>query len=278
MKIVSFNVNSVRMRLHQLKKLTEDENPDIIGLQETKVQDHEFPLLDLEELGYKAIYIGQKTHYGVALLYKKSIKLNAEQKGWSSDDENAQKRMIIGDFEDQAGNQVRVLNGYFPQGENREHPIKFPAKEQFYQDLMDYLHNECEQEQNLVVIGDFNISFEDQDIGIGEQNRKRWLKQGKTSFLPEERTWMKTLLDWGLEDSFRTLNPTNNNLERVLSWFDYRSKGFADEPKRGLRIDTILATKPLIAGVVKSDIGYDIRAMEKPSDHAPVWTKFNFKK
>lgn len=278
MKIVSFNVNSVRMRLHQLKVLTEQENPDIIGLQETKVQDHDFPLDALDELGYNAIYIGQKTHYGVALLYKKTIKLNDHQKGWKTDDENDQKRMIIGDFEDQSGNQVRVLNGYFPQGESRDHPIKFPAKEKFYQDLMSYLENDCSPEQNLTVIGDFNISFEDQDIGIGEPNRKRWLKQGKTSFLPEEREWMATLLNWGLEDTFRTLNPTNDNLARTLSWFDYRSKAFVAEPKRGLRIDTVLATQSLISKVESSDIGYDIRAMEKPSDHAPVWTKFNFKK
>jgi len=278
MKIVSFNVNSVRMRLHQLKELTDTENPDIIGLQETKVQDHDFPLEALDEMGYKAIYIGQKTHYGVALLYKKSIRLIAEQKGWKTDDEDAQKRMIIGDFEDEDGNQVRVLNGYFPQGENRDHPIKFPAKEKFYEDLMAYLENDCSPQQNLTVIGDFNISFEDQDIGIGELNRKRWLKQGKTSFLPEEREWMATLLNWGLEDTFRIVNPTNDNIERTLSWFDYRSKAFVAEPKRGLRIDTVLATKPLICKVESSDIGYDIRAMEKPSDHAPVWTKFNFKK
>ena len=278
MKIVSFNVNSVRMRLHQLKELTDTENPDIIGLQETKVQDHEFPLEALEELGYNAIYIGQKTHYGVALLYRKDIKLNAHQMGWKTDDETAQKRMVIGDFEDAKGNKIRVLNGYFPQGENRSHEIKFPAKEKFYQDLMAYLQNECDPSDNVAVIGDFNISFEDQDIGIGELNRKRWLQQGKTSFLPEEREWMATLLNWGLEDSFRTLNPTNENLERTLSWFDYRSKAFVAEPKRGLRIDTVLATKSLIAKVESSDIGYDIRAMEKPSDHAPVWTKFNFNK
>jgi exodeoxyribonuclease-3 len=278
MKIVSFNVNSVRMRLHQLEKLIDDENPEIIGLQETKVQDHEFPLDAINALGYDAIFMGQKTHYGVALLYRKDIKLNAEQKGWMTDNETAQKRMIIGDFEDPKGNQIRVLNGYFPQGENRSHETKFPAKEKFYQDLMVYLETECNPENNVVVIGDFNISFEDQDIGIGEVNRKRWLKQGKTSFLPEEREWMATLLNWGLEDSFRTLNPTNENIERTLSWFDYRSKGFADEPKRGLRIDTVLATKPLISKVESSDIGYEIRAMEKPSDHAPVWTNFKITK
>lgn len=275
MKIVSFNVNSVRMRIHQLKALTEQESPDIIGLQETKAQDHDFPLSDLQELGYKAIFAGQKTHYGIALLYKNSVKLNSHQIGWESDDESAQKRMIIGDFEDSKGNKVRVMNGYFPQGENRSHAIKFPAKEKFYQDLMSYLKHNCNPKEHIVVMGDFNISFEDQDIGIGEINRKRWLKQGKTSFLPEERQWMKTLLEWGLQDTFRTIHPTNDNIANIYSWFDYRSKGFNDDPKRGLRIDTLLATNSLNKIVVNSEIGYSIRAMDKPSDHAPVWTTFN---
>lgn len=275
MKIVSFNVNSVRMRLHQLEKLTETQNPDIIGLQETKVQDHEFPLEAIQSMGYEAIYMGQKTHYGVALLYRKDrIQLNDHQLGWKHDTEEAQKRMIIGDFSDTAGNTVRVINGYFPQGENRSHETKFPAKEKFYADLMDYLNQDCEPSQNVIVMGDFNISPEDIDIGIGEPNRKRWLKQGKTSFLPEEREWWKTLLNWGLKDTYRKIHPEE---DKIFSWFDYRSKGFNDDPKRGLRIDTLLATSPLVEKTIDSGIEYTVRGMEKPSDHAPVWTTFNFK-
>lgn len=273
MKIVSFNVNSVRMRLHQLAALTASQAPDIIGLQETKVQDHEFPLEALQEMGYEAVYMGQKTHYGVALLYKKELKLNHVQYGWKTDDELAQKRMIIGDFEDASGNQVRVVNGYFPQGENRSHETKFPAKKKFYEDLMAYLEADCSVDQNLIVMGDFNISPEDKDIGIGEPNRKRWLKQGKSSFLPEEREWWATLLNWGLKDTYRTIRPDD---EETYSWFDYRSKGFDDDPKRGLRIDTLLATACLNAKAVDVGIGYAERAMEKPSDHAPVWTEFKF--
>lgn len=273
MKIVSFNTNSVRLRLHQLQALTDQIAPDIIGLQETKVQDHEFPIDDLAAMGYDVIFMGQKTHYGVALLYRKGIELVASQKGWKTDDEDAQKRMIIGDFKLENGEEVRVINGYFPQGENREHPVKFPAKEKFYQDLMSYLNDDCSPEQQLAVIGDFNISPTDLDIGIGEPNRKRWLRDGKTSFLPEEREWWQRLLDWGLTDTFRTIHPETNE---VFSWFDYRSRGFDREPRRGLRIDTVLATSSLNAKAISSEVGYDIRAMEKPSDHAPVWTEFKF--
>ena len=181
--------------------------------------------------------------------------------------------MIIGDFEDAQGNQVRVVNGYFPQGENRKHETKFPAKQNFYEDLMAYLQTDCSPEQNLVVMGDFNISPQDMDIGIGEANRKRWLQQGKTSFLPEEREWWATLTNWGLFDTYRTIYPEPN---AQYSWFDYRSKGFEDEPKRGLRIDTLLATAALNAKAVASGICYDVRGMDKPSDHAPVWTEFKF--
>lgn len=273
MKVVSFNVNSVRMRLHQIKALIDTQSPDIIGLQETKVQDHEFPLDEIHALGYDAIYMGQKTHYGVAILYRKGLQLAARQYGWDHDHDEAQKRMIIGDFVDEKGNELRVINGYFPQGENRSHEIKFPAKEKFYKDLMDYLQTQCSTEQNLIVMGDFNISPEDKDIGIGEQNKKRWLKTGKTSFLPEEREWWAKLVGWGLKDTFRTVHPEE---DAIYSWFDYRSKGFDDDPKRGLRIDTLLATEPLNKKVIASDVCYDIRGMEKPSDHAPVWTEFKF--
>ncbi|WP_459819338.1 exodeoxyribonuclease III [Galenea microaerophila] len=272
MKIVSFNVNSVRLRLHQLQALTDKLHPTIIGLQETKVQDHEFPVEPLKNMGYDAVFTGQKTHYGVATLYTDAVKLIQSHTNWPHrPDPEAQKRLIICDFETASGEDLRVINGYFPQGENRDHPIKFPAKRQFYADLLHYLQTECDPQQNLIVMGDFNISPEDKDIGIGEQNRKRWLREGKTSFLPEEREWWQQLLNWGLFDTFRTAHP---DVDDCFSWFDYRSRGFEREPKRGLRIDTLLATQPLNEKVVDSGICYDIRAMEKPSDHAPVWTEF----
>ena len=107
------------------------------------------------------------------------------------------------------------------------------------------------------------------DIGIGEPNRKRWLKDGKCSFLPEERDMLQTIKDWGLIDTFRQLYPERT--ERY-SWFDYRSKGFDDN--RGLRIDVVMATAPLAALCAASDVDYEIRAMERPSDHAPVWSEF----
>ena len=118
-------------------------------------------------------------------------------------------------------------------------------------------------------MGDMNISPTDLDIGIGEPNRKRWLRDGKCSFLPEEREWLARLYDYGLVDTFRQMNPQAND---KFSWFDYRSKGFDDN--RGLRIDLILASKSLAERCVETGIDLEIRAMEKPSDHSPVWAVF----
>ena len=121
-------------------------------------------------------------------------------------------------------------------------------------------------------MGDMNISPSDQDIGIGEDNKKRWLRTGKCSFLPEEREWLDTLYSWGLKDTYRVIHPEDSE---TYSWFDYRSKGFEREPKRGLRIDLITATSALSDKVIGSGVDYEIRAMEKPSDHCPIWTEFS---
>lgn len=269
-KLVSFNTNGIRARLHQLQALIEHHAPDVIGIQETKVADEQFPLADIEALGYHAEIHGQKGHYGVCLLSRR--KPLAVHKGFPEDGEEAQKRLIIGDYETEAGQRFTVINGYFPQGENIAHATKFPAKRKFYADLLAHLQTAWSPQQPLVVMGDLNISPQDLDIGIGEQNRKRWLRTGKTSFQPEEREWLQRLIDWGLVDTYRHLYPQRDDL---FSWFDYRSRGFDDDPKRGLRIDAILATAPLLEHCVDAGIDYQIRAMERPSDHAPVWACFD---
>lgn len=123
---------------------------------------------------------------------------------------------------------------------------------------MTYLNDHHSNDEQLIVMGDINISPIDSDIGIGEPNRKRWLKTGKCSFQPEEREWLKTLLDWGFEDTFRKLYPEVNDR---FSWFDYRSRGFDDN--RGLRIDVILATPSLAQKCIESGIDYELRGIEK---------------
>lgn len=271
MKIVSFNINSLRARLHQLEALINKHQPDVIALQETKVNDPDFPLAAVESLGYHVDFHGQKTHYGVATLSKTAPK--KVQKGFPTDDETAQRRLILTEHTCPDGQSLILINGYFPQGESIKHEVKFPAKRRFYADLQQLLESSYTPEQRVLVVGDFNISTTDLDIGIGEANRVRWLKTGKTSFQPEEREWMQRLLDWGLIDSYRQQNPDSTEF---YSWFDYRSKGFEDDPKRGLRIDLLLASTALAPLCVETGIDYDIRGMDKPSDHAPVWSRFQF--
>ncbi|KHF24582.1 exodeoxyribonuclease III [Solemya velum gill symbiont] len=269
MRIVSFNINGVRARPHQLQALKDTIDPDIIGLQETKVQDPDFPLEMMQDLGYHTEFFGQKAHYGVALLSKKApLRVT---RGYASDDDEAQKRLITATYESASGNEITVINGYFPQGESRDHETKFPNKRKFYADLMTHLE-QFTPDDNLAVIGDVNIARIDADIGIGADNAKRWLRTGKCSFLPEEREWMERLMAWGLDDTFRIKYP---DVDDRFSWFDYRSKGFDREPRRGLRIDLILATPALNSKLTDAGISYDLRAMEKPSDHCPIWADFD---
>ena len=269
MKIVSFNVNSLRQRLHQLERVIDKHAPAFIGLQETKVQDDEFPRETIESMGYRVIYLGQKTHYGVALLSRETCR--SAFYGFPDDDADAQKRFIGGEFE-LNGDRIYVFNGYFPQGESRDHAVKFPAKQRFYQDITRFMADYDMSSDKLVLMGDYNIAPEDSDIGIGEDNARRWLRTGKTSFLPEEREWFEKLTALGLHDGFRLCHADE---DAVFSWFDYRSRGFEREPRRGLRIDHLLVSELLRPSVVDAGVDYDIRSMEKPSDHAPTWIELD---
>lgn len=269
---ISFNINGIRARQHQLEAMREVMDPDVVGLQETKVHNAQFPLDDVESLGYHVEYFGQKGHYGVALLSK--VAPIFVQKGFPGEDEDAQRRFIHARYEFE-GQEIDVLNGYFPQGESQDHPTKYPMKRAYYADLTAYIDTLKAEGRSLIVMGDMNIAPEDIDIGIGEVNAKRWLKNGKTSFLPEEREWYRTLMSRELTDSYRLHYPDS---EALYSWFDYRSRGFDDDPKRGMRIDHILCTPDLTPHCIDAGISYELRGMEKPSDHAPIWAAFDLNK
>ena len=264
-KIISFNVNGLRSRLDNLAKVIDTHQPDLIGLQETKVSDEEFPHDAISNLGYKAEIFGQKGHYGVALLSRQAPQ--SVQYGFPLDNQDAQRRMIHGCY--MINNKlVHIINCYFPQGEGRDHPTKFPAKQKFYADLLVYLQQNFNADDLVFVMGDMNVAHRDMDVGIKPENAKRWLKTGKCAFLPEERDWLQALLDWGLLDTFRADHP---NDAQSFSWFDYRSRGFEQDPKRGLRIDLILASNAAVQYLSGSGIDFQARAQEKPSDHCPIW-------
>lgn len=272
MRVVSFNVNSIRARLHQLQAVIDKYQPDIVGLQETKVVDDDFPVADIESLGYTAQIYGQKTHYGVALLSRVApvdVRL-----GFPEDHDASQRRFVEASFDLADGRKLTVINCYFPQGENRQHPSKFADKQKFYGDLLSHLSAHHAADQPVLVMGDMNVAPLDLDIGIGEDNMKRWLRDGKCCFLPEERQWLQALVDWGMVDVYRKHHP---RVDDLFSWFDYRSRGFERDPKRGLRIDLILASRALAPDSKDAGIDYEIRAMEKPSDHCPIWAEFKSK-
>ena len=268
-RIISFNVNGLRARLHQLQAIIDQHAPDIIGLQEIKVSNEEFPVDAIIDMGYTVDFHGQKGHYGVALLSK--VPATAITRGYPTDNEDSQCRMIHGEYRVN-DKTIHVINGYFPQGEGRAHPTKFPAKEKFYADLTAYLGDSFSSNDRVIVMGDMNVAAEDIDVGIKPENAKRWLKTGKSAFLPEEREWLATLQSWGLTDTFRSMNTQD---DRSYSWFDYRSRGFEQEPKSGLRIDLILASAAAMDELATTGIDFAARAFEKPSDHCPIWADFS---
>ncbi len=265
MLLITFNVNGIRARIHQLEALIQKYTPDVLCLQEIKVSDEDFPYSTVQKLGYKVFNYGQKGFHGVAILCKQEP-LNVI-KGLDGGKDEEQKRFIRCDFKTKIGT-ISICNSYFPQGENRKHELKFPYKERYYKRITEHLKG---IKNNLIVTGDFNIAPIKEDRAIGLEAEKRWLREGHTAFLPEELDWFSELTSIGLEDVWRIKNPTKNK----STWFDYRSRGFDRDPKRGLRIDFFLTDLELRPKYINSDIDYEIRSMEKPSDHCPVTLKLN---
>jgi len=270
MRVVSFNVNSIRVREHQVEAIIARHDPYLLGLQEIKVDNATFPAELPERLGLQAAIHGQRGYHGVALFSRSApddVKL-----GLPEDARDAQCRFIAARFTTPRG-PLHVVNAYFPQGENRDHPVKFPEKARFYAGVRDYLERELDPADDVIVMGDMNVAPFEADIGIGEANRRRWLRSGKCCFLPEERDWLANLTDWGLVDSFRHVHP---DIDDHYSWFDYRSRGFERTPRRGLRIDLILVSRSLAGRLAGAGIDYDVRSMTRPSDHCPVWAEFKY--
>ena len=265
MKIVTFNINSIRKRLHQLQAIIDSYHPDIICLQETKVDDDNFPTLEVHNMGYGVAFYGQKTHYGVATLSRTLMDL--ELFNFADDDETAQPRSLLTRHQID-GKPFLVFNGYFPQGDNRSHPTKFPAKKRFYENLVALLKQYRQKPMPLFVVGDFNIAPDDRDVGI--DTAADWLRRGDCSFLPEERQWYEQIYQLGFVDCWRECHPKEDQL---FSWFNYRTRAFERTIKKGLRIDHILIHSNWQNQIQQAGMDYTIRAMPSPSDHVPVWVE-----
>ncbi|MGR4867586.1 exodeoxyribonuclease III [Variovorax sp. LARHSF232] len=253
MKIATWNVNSLTARLqHVLDWLT--ANPvDVLCLQELKLSDDKFPLMELQAAGYDAAVFGQKTYNGVAILSRAPARDVMRNIGGFTDEHS---RVISATVDTPAGN-LRVINGYFVNGQ-APGTDKFAYKMRWLDALRDWLRAELVTHSNLVLLGDFNIAPEDRDsfdpIGLAET----------IHHTTEERNHFKALLELGLVDSFRLFEQP----EKSYTWWDYRMLGY--QKNRGLRIDHILVSQPLAREVKGCVIDRVPRKWEKPSDHAPV--------
>lgn len=252
MKIAAWNVNSLKVRLPHLLDWLSTHQPDALCLQETKLEDHNFPKAEIEAAGYHVAFEGQKTYNGVALLAKTPI---TEVVCGNPHFPDEQKRLIAGTV---AG--VRVVCAYIPNGQ-AVGSDKYAYKLAWLEGLTRWLKESLEQYPDLALCGDYNIAPEDQDVHDPQQ----WV--GEILCSEPERSAFQGLLDLGFKDSFRLFEQA----EKSFSWWDYRMLGF--QKNRGLRIDHILLSNPLAARCTAAGIDRAPRKLERPSDHAPVWAE-----
>jgi exodeoxyribonuclease-3 len=254
LRIATWNVNSLRVRLPQLKDWFAANPVDVIALQETKLPDPDFPRAEIETLGLHAVYSGQRTYNGVALLAKSPpAVVVAGIPGF----EDEQRRVIAATV---AG--VRVVDVYVPNGQSVGSD-KYDYKLRWLVALRDYLAAELARHPQLVVLGDFNIAPEDRDV----HDPKAW--EGSVHVSEPERAALRALLATGLVDCFRRFEQP----ERSFSWWDYRMMAF--RRNAGLRIDLVLASEALARKCDSCHIDKAPRRLERPSDHAPVLAAFD---
>jgi exodeoxyribonuclease-3 len=253
MRIATWNVNSLTARLQHVLDWLIANPVDVLCLQELKMSDDKFPLEVLKSAGYEAAVFGQKTYNGVAILSLAPVRDVVRNITGFSDE---QSRVIAATLETPKG-PLRVVNGYFVNGQTPGSE-KFEYKMSWLRALRDWLREELAAHPDLILLGDFNIVLEDRDsfdpVGLAET----------IHHTTEERDHFKALLKLGLVDSFRLFDQP----EKSYSWWDYRMLGY--QKNRGLRIDHILVSEPLVARAKSCVIDRVPRKWEKPSDHAPV--------
>ncbi|MEY4358477.1 MAG: exodeoxyribonuclease [Pseudomonadota bacterium] len=254
LKIATWNVNSLRVRLPQLAEWVATAQPDVIALQETKLPDADFPLEEVRALGYEVAYAGQRTYNGVAVLSRTPISVVATD---IPDFADEQRRVLAVDT---AG--IRVIDLYVPNGQEPGSE-KFAYKMHWLAALQRWLTAQRSAARRLVVLGDFNIAPEDRDV----HDPAAWA--GGVHVSPEERSALAALLNLGFVDVFRRFEQP----EKSYSWWDYRAGAF--RRNNGLRIDLILADLEFATACTACHIDREPRRAERPSDHTPVIAEFN---
>jgi exodeoxyribonuclease III len=255
MKIATWNVNSINIRLPVLLDWLAKTSVDVVCLQETKCVDENFPYQPIFDAGYHTAFFGQKSYNGVAILSK--FELDDVVKGFPDDDGEAPKRLIAATV-----NGVRVVNTYIPNG-TELWTDKFAFKLDWLMRLRRFFDDTCREDGDVLLCGDFNVAPDEEDVW----NVTAW--EGKLHFSKPERAAMHHVKQWGFVDVFRTLNPD----AREYSWWNYREGAW--QRNHGLRIDHIWTSPPLAAKCTACWIDREPRALEKPSDHAPVIAEFS---
>lgn len=256
MKIASWNVNSLNVRLPHLEQWLRQFGPDIVGLQETKLEDHRFPDVALLAAGYRSVFAGQKTYNGVALLARSAIQdVQIGIPGF----EDVQKRAIAGTVDG-----IRVINLYVVNGQ-AVGSEKYGYKLRWLEAAREWIKAELAVHPQLVVMGDFNIAPDARDV----HDPALW---DDTHILTSaaEREALRAILDLGLHDALRL----HHDQAGIFSWWDYRMAGF--RRNLGLRIDLTLVSEALKPRATAAGIDRQPRTLERPSDHAPAWTQLDW--
>jgi exodeoxyribonuclease-3 len=253
-RIATWNVNSLKIRLPHLLDWLASHEPDVMCLQETKTEDANFPLAEIQAAGYQAVYCGQKAYNGVAILARSAL---TDIQHGIPDFRDDPKRVIAATAGD-----LRVLCLYAPNGE-APGSDKYAYKLRWYSALTRWLTNEVRERPNLAVLGDLNIAPEARDV----HDPKRW--EGKIHFSEPERAAWRRVVDVGLADAFRLFEQP----AKQFTWWDYRLLAF--QRGWGLRIDHILLSPQLAPKCSACTIDVEPRKRERPSDHAPVIAELN---
>lgn len=253
MKVATWNVNSLRVRLEQVTSWLERRAPDLLALQETKIKDEDFPVEPFEQLGYRVLFNGQAAYNGVALLSRKATDEVATRLAGFEDDARRVLAATCG--------ALRVINLYVPNGQHVDSD-KYRYKLEWLAALRAQLKLEIVKHPYCVVLGDFNIAPEDRDV----YDPVAW--QGKVLCSDAERDALAAILEVGFVDTFRLFAQPEN----TYSWWDYRAGAF--RRNRGLRIDLVLASRALSERCTACTIDAEPRGWERPSDHTPVISEF----
>ena len=254
MKIASWNVNSLNVRLPHVLAWCDVVQPDVLALQETKLTDDRFPVAELQEAGYHSLFSGQKTYNGVAILSREAA-LDPVMDIPGLDD--PQRRILAATV-----GGVRIVDLYVVNG-SEVGSEKFAYKLHWLEKVTAWLADEMKQHEKVVVLGDFNIAPEDRDV----YDPEAWHEKILCS--TQERDALGRIMDLGLTDTFRMFEQE----ERSWSWWDYRMNMF--RRKLGLRIDLVLASEAMAANCTASYIDIEPRSQERPSDHAPAVAEFS---